>query len=227
MIADLIIGDTHLPFERKGYLEFLIRIYKHLKKRYKVRVIHIGDLVDNHAISYHEHDPNGLSPNDEMELVDKKLKAWFKAFPEVYLCRGNHDSLVDRKGRTSGLPERCFREFREIWKLPKGWKDDFCWEFDNVLYTHGNSSGRYAHVQHAIDNRQSTVIGHLHSVAGVEWLASEKDCIFGMCVGCGIDRHEYAFRYGKDFRRKPILACGVVEHNGRRGPNPYVVKMDV
>lgn len=79
----LVIADTHLPFEHKDYLSFCLRIQKAFKCS---DVVHIGDLVDNHSISYHEHDPDGLSPDAEMVAVDKRLQKWFKAFPEVLLC---------------------------------------------------------------------------------------------------------------------------------------------
>ena len=220
----LIIGDLHCPFERDGYLEFCKRIHDYYKC---LRVVMIGDLVDNHAISYHEKDPNGWSPADEMKETDRKLKRWFKAFPKVYLCRGNHDVLVDRKGKTEGLPKRCFKPFREIWELPKGWKDDFDFVFDGVLYTHGTGySGKTGHIMAAFDNRMSTVTGHLHSVAGVEYLANSKSLIFGMAVGCGIDDKQYAFAYGKGFRRKPIVSCGVVSKISR-GINAQVFPMDI
>jgi len=209
----LIIGDTHIPFEHKDYLEFVVDIQKRCKCG---TVVHIGDLVDNHGISYHEKDPNGLSPEDEMKLADKRLKSWFKTFPKVKLCRGNHDGLVDRKGKTVGLPKRCFKQFRDIWGLPKGWIDDFEFTIDNVLYKHGTGfSGKYSHVTAAERSRQSTVIGHTHSVGGVEYMASSKDCIFGMNVSSGIDRKKYAFAYGKDFARKPLLGCGVVTDKGK------------
>lgn len=219
----LVIADTHIPFEKEGYLAFCKRIERALKCE---RVVHIGDLVDNHSISYHEHDPNGWSPEYEMEEADKHLQKWFKAFPMVSLCIGNHDRLVDRKSKTVGLPSRCFTSFRNMWNLPKGWKDDFSFIYDDVCYMHGSSTGKFAHLQHAIDNRMSTVIGHLHSVAGVEYIANERDLIFGMCVGCGIDRHKYAFEYGRAFRKKPILACGVVS-NTTRGINATVYPMNM
>jgi len=218
----LVIADTHIPFEKEGYLEFCKRIEKAFNC---TRVVHIGDLVDNHAISYHEHDPDGWSPADEMKEADKHLKKWFKAFPKVYMCRGNHDVLVDRKGKTVGLPKRAFRDFRDIWNLPDTWVDDFTFEFEGVIYQHGTGySGKYGHVMAATNNRQSTVIGHLHSTAGVEWMANEKECIFGMCVGCGLDRKKYAFAYGKDFRRKPILGCGVVSVS-KKGVNAQFIPM--
>lgn len=209
----LVIADTHLPFEHRNYLEFC----KEIQKRCKCEtVVHIGDLVDNHSISYHEHDPDGWSPEHEMQETDKHLKKWFKAFPKLYLCRGNHDALVDRKSKTIGLPKRCFATYRDIWNLPDGWEDGFEWELDGVLYKHGTGmSGRYAHIMSAERARQSTVIGHTHSSGGVEYIVSSKDCIFGMNVGCGIDRKKYAFAYGKDFPRKPVLGCGVVTDSGR------------
>ena len=209
----LTIGDTHIPFEKKGYLEFCIAQYKKFNCD---EVVHIGDLVDNHAISYHEHDPNGDSPLAEMEKADKILVKWFKAFPKVKLCRGNHDRLVDRKGKTVGLPRRCFKSFRDVWKLPKGWEDDFEFVIDKVLYKHGTGmSGRFAHITAAERARMSTVIGHTHSSGGIEYIVSSKDIIFGMNCGCGIDRKQYAFAYGKDFPRKPVLGCGVVTDKGR------------
>jgi hypothetical protein len=209
----LVIGDPHIPFELDGYLDFCLSV----QKKYSCgTVVIIGDLVDNHSISYHEHDPDGWSPLQEMEQADKKLKKWFKAFPNVFLTRGNHDTLPDRKGKTAGLPKRAFKPYREIWKLPKGWIDDFEFEINDVKYSHGTGgSGRYPHVLLAFHNRQSTVIGHFHSVAGVEWIANSKDCIFGMCVGCGVDRKSYAFAYGKDQKYKPVVGCGIVTDKGQ------------
>ena len=209
----LVIADTHLPFEHPGYLDFCIKIGERCKCQ---KVVHIGDLVDNHAISYHEHDPDGWSPDAEMREADKHLKPWFKAFPKVFLCRGNHDRLVDRKSKTVGLPERCFRPFRDIWCLPKGWEEEFEFVINGVLYKHGTGfSGRYAHVTAAERSRQSTVIGHTHSTLGVEYIVSSKDCLFAVNCGCGIDRKTYAFAYGRDFSRKPTLGAAVVTDNGK------------
>lgn len=219
----LVIGDTHLPFEHKDYLNFCIRIHRYFKCS---RVVHIGDLVDNNAISYHEHDPDGWNPESEMKETDKHLKAWFTAFPKLYLCRGNHDDLVDRKGKTIGLPKRCFKQFREMWSLPNGWVDDFWFMLDDVIYEHGMRSGKFSYMQAAQDNFMSTVTGHTHSSAGVGWVATEQHLFFGLGVGCGIDRHRYAFSYGRDFKRKPIIGCGLVS-NTRRGINAQFIPMEM
>lgn len=173
--------------------------------------------MDNHAISYHEHDPNGRSPVDEMREADKHLKKWFSAFPSLFLCRGNHDALVDRKSRTVGLPDRVFRQFRDIWGLPREWKDAFSWELDGVIFQHGTGySGTEAHLKAAYDNRSSTVIGHTHSSLSGGYIVNNKnEAIFGVNCGCGIDRYSYAMDYGRDFKRKPVLGCAVVTDNGK------------
>lgn len=151
-----------------------------------------------------------------MAEVDRDLKRWFSAFPALYLCRGNHDRLADRKCLAMGLPERIMRPFRDIWHLPLGWQDDFSWEIDGVIYQHGTGyAGDNAHKKAALANRQSTVIGHTHSTGATDYMVSEKDRIFAMNVGCGIERKSYAFRYGRDFPKKPVLACGVVTDKGK------------
>jgi len=210
----LVIADTHLPFEKEGYLDFCLDIYKRVKCS---KVVHIGDLVDNASMSFHHDiDPNGKSPKDEIEEAKRHLQDWYKAFPKVFFCIGNHDRRVDLKGKHLGLPECVFRPFREIWDLPKGWIDAFSHEIDGVRYQHGTGySGETAHLKSAYNNRQSSVIGHTHSGAGIGYLANEKDCCFAMNVGSGIDRNKIAFEYGKEFKKKPIVSAGVVTDKGR------------
>ena len=65
-----------------------------------------------------------------------------------------------------------------------------------------------------MSNRQSTVIGHVHSWGGVQYTSGPKDTIFGMNVGCGIDETSYAMAYSKPFRYRPTLGCGVVLGDG-------------
>ena len=52
--------------------------------------------------------------------------------------------------------------------------------------------------------------GHTHANAGVFWMASPNDMIFGMNVGCGVDSEHLAMRYGKKYIGKPTLGCGIV-----------------
>jgi predicted phosphodiesterase len=204
----LVIGDTHEPFCKEGYLEFCQRV----QKEYNCgTVVHIGDLVDNHAVSYHESDVDGRSAGDEYKLALEKCELWYKAFPEVLICIGNHDRLPFRKAFTAGLPKNWLKSYQEMFNSPKGWKWDFIHKVNGVIYQHGTGmSGEMASINAARENRTSTVLGHMHTVCNTRFLASYKDLIFGMNVGCGIDHNKYAFAYGKENTRKPVLSCGVV-----------------
>ena len=169
---------------------------------------------------------SNLRPEKEAVLAIKQqllevspslcLAKWFKAFPKVKVCIGSHDRLVARKAITHGLPERVVKKFRDIWKLPRGWVTGWYHYIQGVRYEHGNSfGGLYPNVAACKSNRCSTVIGHRHASAGVYWDASDHDIIFGLSVGCGIDRKKYAFWYGREYKRKPILGCGLVTENGK------------
>ncbi len=217
----LIIGDTHLPFEKPGYLEFC----REVQEKYNCgSVVHIGDLVDNHAVSYHESDVEGRSAGDEYKLALEKCHNWYKVFPEVKICIGNHDALPFRKAFTAGLPSAWLKSYQQILDSPEGWKLDFVHQINGIIYQHGTGmSGEMAAVNAARENRQSTIIGHLHTVSNIKYMASYKDLIFGMTVGCGIDFEAYAFAYGRQQTRKPVVSCGVVLD----GRVPIIIPMDL
>jgi predicted phosphodiesterase len=203
-----IIGDTHEPFCHPQYRDFC---YKTFNKFQVNKVIHIGDEVDNHALSYHEHNPNGHSAESEAEAAMKNLNKWYKTFPEVSVLVGNHSALPHRQATTAGIPKRFMKAYEEVWEAPKGWKWYTDLDLDHVKYTHGTgSSGQAGAIKRAVAGRQSTVIGHIHSFGGVLYQASENDLIFGLNVGCGIDIRAYAFEYSKVFVNRPTLGCGIV-----------------
>lgn len=202
-----IIGDTHFPFVHPMYLAFVSDTFAAWDVN---TIVHIGDVVDGHAISFHEHDPNGKSAEDEAALACKELEAWKKAFPKALVCIGNHDERHYRQAKRTGLPARFLRGYSAVWDTPH-WRWDFAHGVDGVLYEHGTgSSGKDAALNRAVQKRRSSVIGHVHSYAGVKFHANEFDCIFGLNVGCGIDCRAYAFDYGKAFPIRPVLGCGIV-----------------
>jgi len=204
----LVIGDPHEPFTKEGYLEFCRKI----QQEYDCgTVVHIGDAVDNHAVSYHEKDPEGMSAGDEFNLALERMKRWYYTFPNVKVCIGNHDALPFRKAFSAGLPKTWLKTYQELLQSPPTWEWDFVHQVNGVIYQHGTGlSGEMAAINAARENRQSTVIGHLHTVMNTRFLASYKDLIFGVTVGCGIDHEKYAFAYGKQNTRKPVVACAVI-----------------
>lgn len=209
----LILGDTHEPFCHPLYKNFC---YEVANKFQCTEFVHIGDEVDNHAISYHESNPKGESASREADMAQKAMNKWYKTFPNVKVCIGNHSALHKRKAVTAGLPDRFIKTYEQAWEAPKGWKWALDWEIDGVLYTHGTgSSGQAGAINRARDSRQSVVIGHIHSFGGVLYSSSDKDMIFGMNVGCGIDIDAYAMEYARPFAKRPTLGCGVVLDGGR------------
>lgn len=88
-----VIGDIHLPYEHKDYLEF----NKKIKEEYNPDlIIFIGDILDNHAISYHESNPDLDSAGKELEKAREKCKEWAKVFPTAIITNGNHDCYDEK-----------------------------------------------------------------------------------------------------------------------------------
>ena len=203
-----VVGDPHAPFTHPLYLKFCQDTFR----KHKVDHTHFaGDVVDHHAISFHDHDAEGRSAGDEGDEAEKQIAKWHKAFPGATVSIGNHDERHLRLAKKAGLPcKRYLRNFNEIWQTPT-WKWDYEHVIDGVLYTHGTgTSGKNAAINLAIQRRMSTVIGHVHSWGGIQHHANASSRIFGMNCGCGIDDRRYAFEYGRVFPVKPILGCGVV-----------------
>ena len=198
----LIIGDLHEPFTHPKYLEFCLDVYAKYNCN---QVIFIGDIIDSHGWSYHEHDPDGMSSKDELNLAIKKVKNWYEAFPEADVCIGNHDRMASRKMFTAGVPQKWIRGYNDVLGTP-GWNWIESIEYDNVLYEHGEGSKAF---MKARNNMISSVCGHHHTDCGVMWYVGKKFRVFGMQVGCGISPTAYAVAYAKHFKRQ-ALGCGVV-----------------
>ena len=216
-----IIGDTHLPYcikETSEHLSYLQFCYETFNRFGCSEIVHIGDECDNAALSFHQGEVEMPNITSEAEQAQKQLNEWYKTFPNVKGCVGNHSALPFRQATTAGIPKRFMKTYEEIWEAPKGWKWELQWEIDGVLYEHGTgTSGQNGARNRAIANRQSTVIGHSHSFGGVSYMASRSDMIFGLNVGCGISVNHMAFAYGKHFPKKPTIGCGGVLDEGRTG----------
>lgn len=209
----LVVGDLHIPAEHQGYLRFIKLVYKTYEC---TRVVFIGDIVDHHASSYHEPDPDLQSAGDELDEVRRRLKKWGNAFPEALVCIGNHDAIPARKLKTAGLPSSLLKNENEIYGTPKTWDWHSSFILDDVLYKHFPEGGSTltGQLRGAERNGMSTVTGHTHSVGGVAYSAGYKNTVFALATGCGIDRHHKAFAYGANSRFKPIIGCGVVFDGG-------------
>ncbi len=205
----IFIGDLHAPWILEGYLEWC----KDEQEKYNCgTVIFAGDLLDSGSWSYHEHDADGMSPKHELEAAKRQLAVVYALFPEAVSLLGNHDLLVSRKAKTAGLSQSFIKDFPDLIEAPKTWNFVHQYTRDNVLYKHGDTGDAF---KSATESRVSTCQGHLHSKTFVQWSVSEKDAIFGLQVGCGLDRNKYAFDYAKPFNKKPVISCGFILESGR------------
>lgn len=198
----LVIGDLHLPFTLEGYLEHCIETYY---KHNCNEVVFIGDIIDNHASSYHETDPDGYSAGQELKLAIQQVKNWYQAFPKATVIIGNHDRLIMRKAYSSGLSKLWIKDYAEVLGTP-GWNFTESIEIDDVLYIHGE--GGVARTR-ARRDLCSIVQGHLHTQASVDWIVGKNFKIFACQTGCGIDAKAYAMAYAKEFA-KPAIGCAVI-----------------
>lgn len=205
----LVIPDFHAPFEHPDAIAFLKAVNK---KHSPDQVICLGDEGDFHALSNYDSDPDGHSAGDEYHHMLRHLRPLYGAFPRVRVCTSNHTARPFRRAYKHGIPAAFIRDYREFMDAPTGWTWANQWEIDGVLYEHGEGfSGRDAAIKAALANMQSTVIGHIHSFAGVQFSANPKSLIFGLNSGCLIDHKAYAFAYGAKMKTKPIIGCSLVK----------------
>ena len=203
----LIVGDTHEPAGHPLYRRFCKYIYN---KHKCDKVIHIGDIVDWHAISFHAKHPELPGPSDEYKLARNCVQKWYRTFPKMQVCIGNHDRRPTRLAENAAIPEFFLRDYNEIWGTP-GWTWDYEYIIDGVSYYHGEGCGGiHPAYTRARSSSISVVIGHVHHAAGVKWVADQTARRFGMDVGTGIDIDKLQFAYGKHFQYRPILSAGVV-----------------
>ena len=208
----LIIPDTHSPWMHPHALDFL----SDLKREYKPdKIVHLGDEFDAHSLGKWSHDPDGLSAGDEYKKALAQIKPLYKLFPNVSICTSNHSARPFRKAFESGIPKVYMRAYREFMEAPLGWRWEDSFEIDKVIYIHGEGfSGRDGAIKAATGHRKSLVCGHIHSFAGVTYLAGHHDQIFGFNCGALIDYKAYAFAYGRNLSNKPVMGAGIVI-NGR------------
>jgi len=215
----LVIGDTHVPAMHKGYVQFL----KNVAKKWKTdKVVHVGDVVDHHCISFHDKHPDNPGAKEEYLQAYNQVQKLYKEFPNAVITVGNHDMRVLRLNAKMGIPKMYLKEFNDLYATD-AWKWVEHIEVDGVYYYHGEGcGGQHPAFSAAKMRMQPTVIGHYHSACGIWYQAGPTAKIWGMNVGCGVDRNHWSMQYGAAFLKKPIVACGVVIDG-----DPFVETMDL
>lgn len=207
MTKVLVIGDLHCPADLTRYRSHVVRMQR---KHKTTKTVFIGDIVDAHR--WGRWDPDHEAPDSQTEYrrTLKRIAWWHDSFPNADVTVGNHDERSVRQARSVGIPDSLIRGYADAWNTPT-WNWVPSVTIDGVRYFHGEGfGGKYPHMNAALASGQSTVMGHVHSVAGIQYIARETISYWGMAVGCGVDIRHPAMRYAAKYPSKPVISCAVV-----------------
>ena|ERR1700677_1356376 len=204
----LVISDYHAPYNHPDAANFL----RACALKYKPdTVVCIGDEVDNHAMSFHDHDADLPSAGDELVQAIKALQPLYKMFPNCIVVDSNHGSMVGRKRLAHGMPSAVIKPYRDILQAPKGWS----WVEDITLFTPmGKVYFHHSKGINAKKNSQSMgcsfVQGHHHEQFELSYWSNPDALLFGMTVGCLVDRKSLALAYAKNNLKRQIIGCATI-----------------
>jgi len=204
----LVISDMHLPYQHKDSIKFL----KEIKKEFKPdTTISIGDLLDQHALSFHDSSPELYSAGMELDKAKEYVKELESIFPKLIEVDSNHSSMIYRRALKHGLPRAYLKDYGDFLETKKWkWVDDLTLTMSNgqrCFFTHGRSADVLKVSQ---TMGMSAVQGHYHTKFVISWWANPDNLFFGMNVGCLIDQKSMAFNYAKNFRTRFIIGCAVI-----------------
>ena len=204
----LVVSDMHLPYQHKDSIKFL----KEIKKEFKPdTTISIGDLLDQHALSFHDSSPELYSAGHELDKAKEYVKELESIFPKLIEVDSNHSSMIYRRALKHGLPRAYLKDYGDFLETKKWkWVDDLTLTMSNgqrCFFTHGRSADILKVSQ---TMGMSAVQGHYHTKFVISWWANPDNLFFGMNVGCLIDQKSMAFNYAKNFRTRFIIGCGII-----------------
>ena len=220
----LVISDLHIPYHHQDAFDFL----KALKKKYKPdMIVNIGDELDHHAISMHEHNPDLMSAGDELKNSRVYIQELEKIFPKMTLVHSNHSSLVYRRALKYGLPKDYLKSYNEFLGVGNGWQwvDDLTITLSDgsrCFFTHGISADV---LKVSAQYGMNSVQGHFHTKFSIGYFSNPEALIWGMQVGCLINQKSMAFDYAKNFKSRFIVGCGMII-NGQPKLMPMVLDKD-
>ena len=196
----LVVGDVHLPYTHRNYLQHCIDVYH---KYNCSEVSFTGDILDSHFSSFHSISTESHGAKYELDAAIEQVKGWYEAFPNATITLGNHDLIIARKSEEAGIDKRFVRNLNEVLKCPD-WKFEEQFVHDSVLYTHGTGCSGKGIMKRVQNWGSSMVQGHVHTQAFIDYTASLTDLKWGLQVPCGIDYKSFAYGYAKFHTAKII-----------------------
>jgi predicted MPP superfamily phosphohydrolase len=212
----LMIADTHIPYTLEGYLEHC----KKIEKKYNCDLtVIMGDLIDNHATSYWDTDPDGDSAGEELRKAKSQINKWYEAFPNAFVIYGNHGILPYRKAFSGGMSKHWIKDMKEVLETPNWiYGEEFI--INNTIFYHGEVTNPKTK---SVSEMINAVGAHNHSQSYIIYSQGRlpNTRVFGMQLGCGVDSNSYAMQYGKH-GKAPHINCGVIVEG-----TPIIEYMDI
>lgn len=216
----LFISDMHCPYQHKDALTFL----KALHEKYKFgRIIGLGDELDYHAMSFHDHHPDLDSAGSELQKGREVLLELWRMFPIIEWVESNHGSMAYRKASHNGVPRHLILGYREAifgektkdgsTILPHGrgigwtWQQSLTIDLNNgqkCKVHHGMSVSTRRNVEQA---GMAFVQGHHHGTFEIVYHGTPEYLNWGITAGCLIDDESLAFGYNKNTIKRPVIGC--------------------
>jgi hypothetical protein len=215
----LFISDTHIPYSVRGYLRFLSK----LKKTFRPDiVIHGGDEVDFHAISFHKSHAELYSAGHELDKSIREIQEGLhKLFPKLYILESNHGSLIYRRLKHEQIPIRTLKPLDQLYETPKwSWHEKILLKTaqGDVLAAHGMSGVAGAWMKLT---GTSTVEFHYHTKFHITYFKTLIGKKFSMHCGCLADRESMAMAYAKSNMAEFINGTGGITASGEPILFPY------
>lgn len=206
--------NTSLKSATQEWLDYIGDVHCVTVPTGMIMVRQEGDITvsgncDQHALSFHDSDPNLDSAGVELEKAKVQLEGIHKMFPNVLLPHSNHGSLIYRRAFAHGIPIQYIKKYRDI-LFPQhgapGWSWADAWHLETpmgtVRFVHQTSGDFLLNAAHEGVN---LVQGHEHGQMTIKYAANSHKLYFAAKAGCLIDPDSMAFAYGKLHRNKPLL----------------------
>ena len=164
----LVVPDTHHPFQDERAIQLMLKVAKQLRPKH---VIHLGDLVDFYALSFHSKDPKRATELDEELASGKEFLCSLKAVGannNVLLGSNHHDRLVRYMQQKAPelhdiLTERKLLDLDKIGFKLIPYRQSY--KLGSIRYTHDiGLAGQQAALKSSAAIGHSTIIGHVHRI---------------------------------------------------------------
>lgn len=218
----LVIPDLHFPYCHPDSLDFLHKLKVKLNP---TLVICLGDELDYHSMSFHDHDVDLDSAGKELLKALGYIDTLHELFPKMELLHSNHGSMFYRKAKHHGMPRHLLKSYNEVLCVPE---TDWKWHEKLIITLPDQTKCAFVHSYGADVLKvsqslgMSVVQGHHHSQFELRYWQNHDKLNFAITSACLIDDKSLAFAYNKLQVKRPIMGVTFIENS-----QPYLIPMAV